>query len=140
MEKRIRISLFIILLSLASLLIPYSMYVKEKNTKDASGTLEEVKGSKDISKYPAFQQIPPNTAQVGEPFEYSIQVVDKDTPRDELKFELVTAPDWMYIEKNRVYGTPTIYDLGENKVVVTVSDGENKVEELFYIVVLANED
>jgi len=121
-------------------MIPYSMYIKGERSTEKAKTLEEVKGSMDISKYPALIQIPPNEAFVGLEYSYDLKIFDADTENKDIQVELVSAPKWVDLLGRRIYGTPIENDIGTGKVVLKISDGKNSIESSYYIVVLPNGD
>ncbi|MGI6423265.1 MAG: hypothetical protein ACOX0X_01415 [Candidatus Dojkabacteria bacterium] len=54
---------------------------------------------------------------------------------------LVEAPDWMWIDEQRIVrGTPSLEDLGVQKVVLRVEDGSSSSEVVDYIIVEENEE
>jgi hypothetical protein len=100
---------------------------------------EEVLGIEKVEyKYaPYIVSIPPVSVQVGEDFEYRIEVSDLDTPDEQIAIYLDEKPEWIYIDESTLRGEPTAS--GTYKFVVTVTDGVNSTSQVNYILVEENE-
>ena len=89
---------------------------------------------------PEFTSIPPDTAYEDEMLFYIITAEDIDD--DPLTFYADSLPDWLsYTSSSHLIGgKPSIADVGENYVLISVTDGQFIVYQEFYIEVIAVND
>lgn len=85
---------------------------------------------------PIIGSTPETTAKVG--IEYTYEIVANDPDGDTLTYTLIVKPDAMIINQltGVVSWTPTEDQVGENQVIIEVSDGKRSVSQNFTITVL----
>jgi len=91
---------------------------------------------------PQFATVPVGEAVQGERYRYEISATDADG--DVLSFAGVNLPDWLTLEDHgdgaaTLSGTPTGEHVGVADVIVSVTDGEDTVEQAFRIDIASNE-
>ncbi len=96
----------------------------------------EIKG--EVNNLPEFSSSPDTTAESGKEYLYTVEAKDDDG--DDLTFAGKKLPSWLTLTDNgdgtaELKGTPENGDVGENEVVITVSDGiiAEPVEQAFTI-------
>lgn len=109
--------------------------IPERKTDDA----EDVMGIETVQykHVPYIISVAPIHLEVGESFEYIVEVSDLDTPYEEISISLTGGPDWMYIDGDTVLGEPL--EAGTYKYEITVSDGTNTSSKINYVLVEENE-
>lgn len=90
------------------------------------------------TKAPKLVNVPPGYAEVGMLFEFNMIISDPDTEESDLILELVEGPDWISLDDHSLTGVPSEPSTPE-KVVISISDGDNVVEEEFYVVAVEND-
>ncbi len=113
--------------------ILFSKYGKDESTQAVLGTNVVVDGK----YYPHITSIPHVSVNVGEWFEYMVELSDLDTDIEAISIYLTEKPQWMYIEENIVRGVPL--EEGTYKYVLTVSDGVNSTSSINYVLVQGDE-
>lgn len=85
---------------------------------------------------PVITSVAVTTADDYEPYEYTLTATDSD-PGDVLTFRHITLPPWLTFNASTqvLSGTPTNDHVGDNLVVLEVTDGFAPVEQRFTIVV-----
>lgn len=123
------ISTFLLFLSIGSI------YLRNYLNPKVDLVSPEVQGVIDYSTYPAIQNIPPSKVIVGQGYLYDLAVIDSDTHYTDIKLSIIEGPSWLVTNGLSLLGNPSLVDVGEHKVTLELSDGENKVYKTFYILV-----
>ncbi len=84
---------------------------------------------------PVIESTPITTAKEGVVYTYDVEATDPD--EDTLTYSLTTSPTGMTINSTTgvIAWTPTEDQIGENEVVVEVSDGSNSTTQSFTVTV-----
>ncbi|UCD91654.1 MAG: MarR family transcriptional regulator [Methanobacteriota archaeon] len=92
-----------------------------------------------VNNPPRFTSNPEETARVGEVYSYQAIAIDDDY--DTLSYASVELPYGMMIDSNTgmVTWTPTSDQVGDNRVIITVSDGKDTDQQTFFITVETKE-
>lgn len=98
--------------------------------------VNEIAGVSDYGQYPALLNIAPVNAYLGNEYRFDAMLVDSDSPASSLKIDITEGPEWLYINKFTLYGTPDA--LGSYKVVLKISDELHSVFVTYYILVSEN--
>lgn len=84
---------------------------------------------------PTITSSPSTTAKIGDTYTYRVNATDNEN--DPLSYRLVTKPNGMSINSDGIISwTPSSSQLGNNQVVVEVSDGTNTVRQSFAVNVM----
>lgn len=107
------------------------------DSRSQAGELEVEEISQErIKGIPVIITVAPQVAYEREPFSYTLKVVDSDSPIEDIQVRLVDAPEWLGIrDRFELYGIPVITGSTTQKVVVEVSDGLNRTDQTFYLVI-----
>lgn len=89
-------------------------------------------GSKEL---PKLVNIPPANAYIGEKYNFTMRIADADTDIQNIYVTIQQGPDWLTIDGFTLSGIP-LEDSGfSDEIILKLYDGENSVEESFYIFV-----
>ena len=82
---------------------------------------------------PWINSTPPLTAKVGQGYEYQVRAKDNDSTNLIYKLDIYPQGMKINISNGLISWTPTAPQVGNNKVVVNVSDGENHILQTYNI-------
>lgn len=101
----------------------YDITVIVYDSKGASALQWYVLTVANVNNAPIIISKPITTAETGELYRYDVDAIDFDN--DVLTYSLIQAPRGMNIDSNSglITWKPKLRDIGENRVVVNVSDG-----------------
>jgi hypothetical protein len=109
-----------------------SISASEKEKKESSPEDNYAIGS---SSLPKLINVPVAEAKVGEKYNFTMRISDTDTDIQKINVSIVKSPEWLNIEGFTLSGYP-VKDTGvPEEVVLSIFDGENTVEEKYYIFV-----
>ena len=94
----------------------------------------------EVNSPPYFTSSPVLDAAEDNPYSYEITVDDSDLPPEELQINAESLPSWLSLESNVLSGVPLMDDIGDNDVVLSVTDGVFTVEQAFTITVAPTND
>ncbi len=129
-KTKIVLSVFLVCLIFTVAVGYFFLKKEEENTE-----LENVKGVTNVSGVPYIVNTPPVSAIIGEEYVFVIQVVDSDSKKSKMSYDLVEGPSWLFLEGSRLKGTPTVGSEGTYRIVLRVSDGSNSSTKESYILV-----
>lgn len=134
----------IVALIIFNLVMGFSIWwaVESRDANQDSSTLisknSDVKGESELGLYPKVINIPPSSTAVGEIFTFKPQLsVNGDV--GDLKITFESGPAWLFIESGRIYGIPSSGDVGDNKIVLRIWNGDIYSEYIFYLNVYEKE-
>ncbi len=107
--------------------------------KDSVKESENVLGKSNIAAVPYVVNIPPAIGYEGEQYIYDVKLSDSDTTEENLIVTLMDAPNWLFVEGKRIYGVPPVGSVGQYKLRIRVSDGENSSVKENYILIQKHE-
>jgi hypothetical protein len=87
---------------------------------------------------PLFLSLPIDIGTENVEYLYAVSITDIDPTNDILTLEAVDLPEWLSLEGNFLIGTPNVLNIGENPVIISLSDGYSNVEQSFVINVSQN--
>jgi hypothetical protein len=138
MKLQTRKKLFFILFPVISvLMIGVAYYMKDSSQDTRSSASVNTFGTEYFDSYlPEVISVHPTKAIVGDVFDYKMIVVDQDTDIENVSILIIEGPSWLSLtQKNRLGGTVQVESGNVEKIVLEISDGENKVEEVFYLLI-----
>lgn len=127
-----------VFLFLATVGITVSMLLHDKNVIKNDPNKVDVKQTNiiDGSIGPAIMNAFPSNARVGDRFSFTPIIQDPDTTQDKINIRVKSGPAWLSIYEREITGVPTANDVGStSKIIIEVSDGVNKVDYIYYVVV-----
>ena len=91
---------------------------------------------------PVFTSTPIETATEDTEYSYMVTANDEDPTNDVLTFSAVSIPNWLIFDANTgvLSGIPLNEDVGNNNVILRVSDGTVDVDQTFTISVINTND
>jgi len=123
---------------LATVGITVSMLLHDKNVIKNDPNKVDIKQTNIIegSIGPSIMNAFPSNARVGDRFSFTPIIQDPDTTQDKISIRVKSGPAWLSIYEREITGVPTANDVGStSKVIIEVSDGVNKVDHIYYVVV-----
>jgi len=137
-SRKIKITVsFVLVLILVTVGIVFSIINNNKAKQEKN---DVVMGQSDISGVPYIISLPPVVAYVGIEYVYDVKYSDSDSKVGDIKVTLENAPAWLSIEGLRIFGIPTVGNIGQSKFNVRISDGVNSSIQENYILVQENEE
>lgn len=114
----------------------------DPRTKAGDVLLDDQSAYSIITGLPHLVSVAPKSAIVGKEFRYFLKVVDSDTPNDQLSVTVISAPTWMQFDDTQLVlsGIPAFGQSDTQRVVLSISDGNNVVQESFYLLILENSE
>ncbi len=106
---------------------------------DSAKESENVLGKSNIAAVPYVVNIPPAIGYEGVEYVYDVKLSDSDTSEEDLVITLIDAPSWLFVDGKRIYGVPPVNSVGQYKLKIRVSDGENSSVKENYILIQENE-
>lgn len=100
---------------------------------------ENVLGKSNIAAVPYVVNIPPAIGYEGVEYVYDVKLSDSDTAEEDIVITLIDTPNWLFVEGRRIYGIPPVGSIGQYKLKIRVSDGENSSIKENYILIQKNE-
>ncbi len=90
-----------------------------------------------VNDAPYFTSTPLETATEDESYSLTISAGDEDTPTSNLIFSVSKKPDWIELDKvnNKISGIPGNSNVGNNSIIIDVTDGESITKQEFIITV-----
>ena len=85
-----------------------------------------------MDEYPKVNNIAPNTAIVDSVYTFKPNVSFSGNSA-ELLYELVDAPQWLFLQTDSMFGIPGTNDIGDHKVVLRIHNREKYIDYVFYI-------
>lgn len=125
-----------VLMVLAILVVGLGLVFKDRS-KNVQET--EVLGRSNIASVPYIVNSPEKVGYEGVGYVYDVICSDSDTQEKDLMITLVDAPNWLFVEEKKIYGTPPVGSKGQYKLNIRVSDGENSSVKENYILIMENE-
>lgn len=133
MKKRFwESSIIIIFVSLVNFLIIFYVIQYKSNIDNANSKSKETQVQ---NTSPELINVPASLVLVGENFSFYPHFSDLESPKSELILNIAERPAWMKFENDELHGIPTIDDVGNSKLILEISDGENSKLYTFYILV-----
>jgi len=120
-----------------AILIAGSVLFFKDQSKDVQET--EVLGRSNIAAVPYIVNSPEKVGYEGVEYVYGVICSDSDTQEKDLVVTLVDAPNWLFVEGKKIYGTPPVGSKGQYKLNIRVSDGENSSVKENYILIMEDE-
>lgn len=114
------------------------LFLNRKERGNVLGLSSDGKSVRDVesSGIPYILSAAPMVAKEGELYEYVPRVVDLDTALEDLRLELIEAPDWLFLSNGVVRGVvPKGDTLEPYSFTLRVSDGYNSSSQKSYILV-----
>ena len=88
-----------------------------------------------VNDLPVFDSTPITSVIEGE--QYNYQVVTSDVEGDPLTLTAVSLPSWLQLVGNQLIGTPVTEDRGNHAVIISLTDGQDTVEQSFEVSVVS---
>lgn len=115
--------------------VPLVLSSSARGVINASGLHVEYGATPLVNHPPEIRSLPPDRAQVGQPFFYHLDARDQD-PKDVLTYSLLVAPEGMSLSMAAdVSWVPVLGQVGYQPVVLGAFDGHERVEQNFTVVV-----
>lgn len=140
------VKLFVIAFLLISIVATVAaLYFTPSNAFDTRSNAEEKFTPSDnyvtsSSEVPEIINAPITKAYVGKEYFYTLRVADTDSSLNDISIRLLEAPSWLEADGLTLIGVPDVASDTALKVLFIVSDGENEVEESFYLFVYPADD
>jgi len=132
-----KVKIWMSVLMVLAILIAGSVLFFKDQSKDVQET--EVLGRSNIAAVPYIVNSPEKVGYEGVEYVYGVICSDSDTQEKDLVVTLVDAPNWLFVEGKKIYGTPPVGSKGQYKLNIRVSDGENSSVKENYILIMEDE-
>jgi len=139
------LQLFFVLFAVFTIVsVTIAVYFTPENSFDVRSNASDTKKieSKPSDNYefgssslPKLINIPPSVVHVGEKYNFTMRISDTDTDIQDIVVVIKKAPAWLIIDGFTLSGYPLVDTEEAEEVVLDISDGENLIEESFFIFV-----
>jgi len=133
---------FILFGALTFISIIIAVYFTPKNSFDTGANINDTEDVESIpsdnyeigsSSLPKMSNVPPSVVNIGDEYKFTMRISDADTDIKDIVVKIKKGPPWLSVDGFTLLGVPNKESGEAEKIIVTISDGENIVEETFYI-------